>query len=185
MSRHGDAMRIGLNLLGYQLVWFAAVFGAARGRAWAGPAAALVFGAVHLLTSPRRGDDAWLALLAVVLGIALDGSLSGLGMLHYAATSPPWPPLWLLAIWAAFGLTVNHSMALAQRHLGVTAVLGAVGGPLAYRAAAHFGAVAIAEPVWQGLTALALAWGLALPLLAAAARRESRSPQAGVAGVRP
>lgn len=159
------------NLVGYQLVWFAAVLGAARGWPWLGALAALLFGSVQLHASAQRRADACLALCAIAVGFVLDGTLSLLGVAHYAATSPPWPPAWLLAIWAAFGLTLNHSFALAQRHLGASALVAAVGGPLAYLAAARLGAVVLPQPASRGLVALALAWSLALPLLAMAARR--------------
>jgi hypothetical protein len=163
-------MRNALNMVGYQLVWFAAVLGAARGWWWPGLVAALLFGSAQWWFGGRRRDDLRLAALAVVLGFALDGSLSLCGVLQYAAAPSPLPPAWLLAIWAAFGFTLNHSFALAQRHLGVTALVAAVGAPLAYVAAARLGAVAFAPPAWQGLAGLALGWSMALPLLAAAAR---------------
>lgn len=163
-------MRNARNLVGYQLVWFAAVLGAARGWAWPGVVAVLLFGSVQLLASTRRGDDARLALLAVAVGFVLDGGLSILDLARYAATSPPWPPVWLLAIWAAFGLTLNHSFALAQRHLGITMLVAAAGGPLAYAAAARLGAIAFPQPAWRSLVVLALAWGVVLPLLARVAR---------------
>lgn len=163
-------MRTGLNLVGYQLVWFAAVLGAARGRAEWGLLAGLLFIVAHLVTTALRRDDAGLAVSAVVLGFVVDGGLSWLGWVDYGAAASPWPPLWLLAIWASFGLTLNHSFALSQRHLGITAVVGAAGGPLAYLAAERLGAVQLAVPAWRGVLALALAWALVLPLLAGLAR---------------
>ncbi|GMV29740.1 MAG: hypothetical protein AMXMBFR59_18650 [Rhodanobacteraceae bacterium] len=163
-------MRTGLNLVGYQLVWFAAVLGAARGHAEWGLLAGLMFIVAHLMTSAVRRADAALAVSAVALGFVLDGCLSWLGLVEYRAATSPWPPLWLLAIWASFGLTLNHSFALSQRHLGLTAAVGAIGGPLAYLAAERLGAVQLALPAWHGVLALALAWGLVLPLLAGLAR---------------
>lgn len=177
-------MRNASNLLGYQLVWFAAVLGAARGWAWIGPVATLLFGSVHWLASTQRRADLRLALLAIAVGFALDGTLSLLDLARYAATSPPWPPLWLLAIWAAFGLTLNHSFVLAQRHLGLTALVAAIGGPLAYLAAARLGAIAFAQPAWRSLAMLALAWSMALPLLALVARRSAHT-QRRAEGIRP
>ncbi|MCQ4163505.1 DUF2878 domain-containing protein [Tahibacter harae] len=163
-------MRKVFNFLGYQLVWFAAVLGAARGWTWLGPMAVLLLGSVQLLVSTQRRADARLALLAIAAGFALDGGLSLLDLARYAAASPPWPPAWLLAIWAAFGLTLNHSFVLAQRHLGASALVAAAGGPLAYWSAAQLGAVAFPQPAWRGLAVLALAWSVALPLLASVAR---------------
>lgn len=165
-----------LNGIGYQLVWFAAVLGAARGLVAWGLAAAALFGVLHLATSARRSEDARLALLAVVLGSVLDGGLSLSGLVEYRATASPWPPAWLLAIWAAFGLTVNHSFAWSQRHLAATAAVGALGGPLAYLAAARLGAISVLTPTAYGVMALAVAWSVALPLLAAVARSRRHLP---------
>lgn len=159
------------NLIGYQLVWFAAVLGAARGTSVPGLVAALLFAAAHLVSTPRRGDDARLALAAAGLGVVVDGTLAALGWVQYGAAASAWPPVWLLAIWASFGLTLNHSFALAQRHLALSGLLAAIGGPLAYLAAGRLGAFTLVEPVWRGVAALALAWAVALPLLAALARQ--------------
>ena len=53
----------------------------------------------------------------------------------------------------------------------LAALLGAIGGPLAYLAAARLaGAVAFAAPAARGLAALALGWAVALALLAQVAR---------------
>ena len=45
-------------------------------------------------------------------GALMDGGLAASGWLVYAASAPSWPPLWILAIWAAFALTLNHSPGL-------------------------------------------------------------------------
>jgi len=176
-------MRNAFNLVGYQLVWFAAVLGAARGQPWLGPVAVVILGGLHLRTAPRRSDDVCLSVAAVALGFALDGSLSVLGLVQYSGAFSPWPPLWLLAIWAAFGLTLNHSFALSQRHLGISAAVGALGGPLAYLAAERLGAVLLPQPAWQGIAALAVAWSIALPLLAALARGQQHLVRYRISGV--
>jgi hypothetical protein len=51
---------------------------------------------------------------------------------------------------------------------------GAMGGPFAYLAAARMGAVAFAMPPWPALAMLAVAWAVAMPLLAAHAMRSAR-----------
>lgn len=172
------------NLFGYQAVWFAAVIGAGGGYWWPGVVAAALFAALHLGLYPqsakqRRAD---LKLMAVALGcgLALDGTLSLSGLARYAAGAPALPvggaPLWILSMWAAFALTLRHSMApLLQRGWAALA-LGAIGGPLAYLGAGRgWSAIVFAEPQWQPLAVLALGWGLSIPLLAWLALRWSRS----------
>jgi hypothetical protein len=54
------------------------------------------------------------------------------------------------------------------------AVLGLVGGPLAYLGGEKLGAVALVQPV-PALAALAVVWALATPLLLALALRLERA----------
>lgn len=164
-------MRFWFNLLGYQAVWFAAVLGAARGRTWPAPVAVALFALVHFSLPGRRAADARLLLCALSAGVLMDGGLAASGWLAYAAASPPWPPLWILAIWAAFALTLNHSLVYLQTHPLATALLGAIGGPLAYLGAQRLQAVVFVAPDWRAIAALSLAWALALPALTQCARR--------------
>jgi len=164
-------MRFWFNLLGYQAVWFAAVLGAARGQTWPALFAAALFALVHFSRPGRRITDARLLLCAVAAGVVIDGGLSASGWLDYAAATPPWPPLWILAIWAAFALTLDHSLAYLQTRPLVTVLLGAIGGPLAYLGAQRLGAVVFVAPDWRAITALSLAWAIALPALTLLAGR--------------
>lgn len=164
-------MRFWFNLLGYQAVWFVAVLGAARGETWPAPAAAALFALVHFSLPGRHPADARLLLCALAAGALMDGGLAASGWLVYSAAIPLWPPLWILAIWAAFALTLDHSLAYLQTHPLATVLLGAVGGPLAYLGAERLQAVAFVAPDWRAIVALSLAWALALPALTQLARR--------------
>ena len=174
-------MRFWANLFGYQLVWFAAVIGAGRGSPWPGVVAALLFVVAQGWASPRRGADARLVAVALVLAVATDGAIAHAGWLQYAAAAPAiaHAPLWIVALWAAFAMTINHSLAFLQHRPWLACLLGASGGPLAYWGAARgWQAVTFATPAWQGLAALAVAWGVAMPLLAAFALRWRKPPRA-------
>jgi hypothetical protein len=172
------------NLFGYQAVWFAAVIGAGGGHWWPGVVAAALFAAAHLGLYPQnraqRGADLRLMAVAIVCGLLLDGALALSGLARYAAGTPALPsggaPLWILSMWAAFALTLRHSMAPLLQRSWVALALGAIGGPLAYLGAGRgWSAITFAEPQWQALIVLALGWGLAIPLLAALAARWSRT----------
>lgn len=174
-------MAIWLNAIGYQLLWFCAVIGAGRGLWWPALAAAAAFIGWQLAASPQRAVDLRLIAAALVCGVLLDGGLAASGLARYAA---PWPaaelaefaPLWILAIWASFAMTLTHSLRLLQSHLGAALALGAIGGPLAYWGAARgWQALTFAAPTWAGLLYLAVAWALAMPLLAWLARRWMRA----------
>lgn len=167
------------NLIGYQLVWFCAVIGAGRGMAWPGVVAALLFALWQIGISDRRGAQMKLVGIALLCGLLIDGGLGAGGRVQYAVAWPAaWlAPAWILALWVAFALTLDRSLAFLQGRPWLAALLGATGGPLAYLGAQEgFDAVLLAPP-GAALAWLALAWGLALPLLAQLAQRWTQ-PQA-------
>ena len=158
----------------FQLVWLAAVGGAARGWWWAGPAAVAAFAAWQLPLSRWPRADGLLMLGTAALGFLIDTLWVQLELMRFT-TPLPWTelaPAWIVAMWMGFALTLNHSLAGLKRHLWLAAALGLVGGPLAYGLAeSTWSAVVLAEPAWLPLTALALAWGVVTPLLVVAARQ--------------
>jgi len=164
------------NLLGYQAVWFAAVIGAAHDASWVGVAAAALFVAAQMAASHDRRSDRRLVLCALLAGILLDGTLASFGVLQYASADALLPaPAWILAVWAAFAMTMNHSLAFLRGRTDLAIVLGAIGGPLAYLGAARgFAAVVFAAPTWRGVLLLALGWAIVLPSLALLAQRWHR-----------
>jgi len=171
-------VNVWLNAAGYQAAWIAATAGAARGWWWAGPAAALAFATWQLAASRERRADALLVCGAAAIGFAVDSAFARSELIGYAA-AVPWPglaPVWIVALWMCFALTLNHSLAYLKRHALAGAALGAVGAPLAYSAAAGLGALVLAEPE-SALAALAVVWALVVPLLARAAL--ALSPSAG------
>jgi hypothetical protein len=154
------------NLVGFQLVWASAVGGAARGWWWAGPLALLAFAAWQLAVSRTSRTDAQLLLVCAAVGIAIDTLWVQLGWMRFEA-AVPWSglaPIWIIAMWMGFALTLNHSMAALKPYPWLGAMLGAVGGPLAYWAAGTaWGAVTIADPA--AYVGLAVAWAVLTPLL--------------------
>lgn len=177
-----------VNAVAYQLVWFATVLGAGRGLWWPGPLAALAFLALHLGVFVRDGAgrrrELALAVAAVACGLVIDGVLSGSGAIVFAAAAPALPaggaPLWMLTLWAAFALTLRHSLRAVTARPLLAATLGTIGGPLAYLGAARAtDALSFAEPRGMTLVMLAAGWCLALGLLALlASRHAGASPAA-------
>jgi hypothetical protein len=163
-------MSFWLNLVGYQLVWFIAVIAAGHGRVWPGVAAATLFVVAYLSASTRRRLDVSLVTIALLSGVCIDGALALSGLLRYAADSPALPPggapLWILALWAVFALTLTRSLAWLQRARWFAMLLGAIGAPLAYLGAARgWQAVQFAAPAWRAQLLLGLGWAAAMALL--------------------
>jgi len=173
-------MSFWLSLIGYQAVWFAAVIGAGRGLAWPGVLGMLIYAAVQLAGARRLRTDLGLIAAGLVFGLLLDGTLGRSGLVRYAAgwPNPALAPAWILALWVSFALTFSQSLRYLQTRLWLAALLGLVGGPLAYLGAARgWQVVTFAEPTWRALLALALGWALATPALAWLARLGSASTQ--------
>ncbi|MEO6155774.1 MAG: DUF2878 domain-containing protein [Thermomonas sp.] len=166
-------MRFWANLFGYQLVWFAIVISASRGQPWWGIASALVFVILQFHYSTHRVADTRALIAAFICGFLLDGALAATGWLQYASPMISLPaPVWILSLWLAFAMTLNHSMAFLRGKPVMAAFLGGIGGPLAYLSAARgFDAVIFAAPAWHALTLLALGWAIALATLAVLIQR--------------
>jgi hypothetical protein len=157
-----------INVVFYQATWLAAIAGAARGWWWAGPAMFAAFAAWQLAVSRLRVADLELMLCAAVVGFFVDSFCIRGGLFVYAAPvpSPDYAPIWIVALWMSFALTLNHSLAWLKSHLPLASVLGAVGAPLAYLAAARgWHALAIAADPTLAFGALALAWAILTPTL--------------------
>lgn len=167
-------------MAGNQIVWFSAVIAAGEGSAWPGVLAAAVFVGMHLAWAPRRGDEVRLVALAVACGLVVDGVAAAQGWVTYRASMAGGAaaPAWILGLWASLAVTLNGAMRSLQARWWAGALLGGIGGPLAYLAAARgWGAAEFASPAWRGLLWLAAAWAVALPGLLAAARWQAgRSP---------
>ncbi|WP_250622955.1 DUF2878 domain-containing protein [Pinirhizobacter soli] len=169
-------MKFWASLIGYQLVWFAAVIGAGHGLARPGIVGMLLYAACQLVAARHYKADLSLMATAIVLGLVVDGGLIRSGLAIYAAPWPSamWVPAWILALWATFALTLTQSLRWLQTRLWVAAMLGAIGGPLAYLGASRgWQVVSFADPAWRGLLWLGFGWALVTPTLAWLARRWS------------
>ena len=182
-------MSFWLSLIGDQAVWFVAVIGAGHGLAWPGVLGMLVYALVQLACARNVRVDLALLAAGLVMGFLLDGALSRSGLVDYAAgwPNPALAPGWILALWVSFALTFSQSLRYLQTRLWLAALLGLVGGPLAYLGAARgWQVVTFAEPTWRALLTLALGWALATPALAWLARlgRASTQPRPATRGAR-
>jgi hypothetical protein len=164
-----------LNFIGYQLVWFALVAGAARGRIVWPLVAALGFIGWQLAVSTRRALDWRLMGAAFGAGVIIDGGLALSGWVRYASAAPALPPggapIWILALWISFALTLTRSLGWLMRRPPAAIALGAIGAPLAYLGAARGWQAADLAPLERSLPGLALGWGAAMALFSYIARR--------------
>jgi len=111
----------------------------------------------------------------IAIGFLCDSVFAATGLVRYASPGP-WPqlaPMWIVALWAGLGLTLQHSLAFLQSRLWLAALLGAVAAPMSYYAAARaWQAIDLAQPLAMTLSILAITWALVLPLVVLIARRQ-------------
>lgn len=157
------------NFAGFQAVWWALVLGAASGHWPAALGALLVWVLLHVMLN--RGSaavDLRLAGAAMVMGLAGDTTLLHLGLIDFpaqAATGAVSPP-WMIGLWAAFALTIGHSLGwLSGRYLAAV-LLGAVGGAAAYAGGNALGALQTTSGA-VSLASVAFMYAVATPVLVA------------------
>jgi hypothetical protein len=158
--------RVLVNVAIYQAGWFACVLSAARDRSGLGVALALLIVCGWLLAAARPSALVQLIVLTGVVGYSWDSWLSVLGLIRYGSgpLALPLAPLWILALWLLFSTTLHVSLRWLQSKLLLAALLGALAAPLAYYAAARFGALTLPRML-PALGAQAAGWALLLPLL--------------------
>ena len=174
-GRTGAPLKGGLaSLVAYQVGWCACVLGAADGNPGLGPLVALGLIAWHLARRSRAaGRESALLASALALGLAVDAGLRAAGAIDFPGDpgGGPLPPAWMAALWPLFAMLLDHALVWMRGRRLLAVAFGAAGGPLAYWGGARIGALALGAPTGVALSAVALAWGLALPLLLSVAER--------------
>ena len=162
-----------LNVLLYEVGWFACVLGAAYGRPWLGISIALLLVGVHLLLTTDRPNQVRLLLVALCVGIVVDSSLLALGVYRFPSGSiVDWlPPVWMSVLWLQFATTFRYCLKWLSGRYVLSAWLAFLGAPLAFLGGERLGAISFAEPRIQNLLILAIFWGVAMPLLIYASDR--------------
>lgn len=169
------------NLVMFQLGWFFCAYGAAHDMPWL---AFLVLPPIviwHLSHARQQRQEARLMLAMMLMGLVLDQSLLSMGMLSFPDSGLPrgWLPPWMLMLWLLFATTLNVSLRWTRASLGLRVLLGAVGGPMAYLAGEHLGAIRL--PHEASVVAIAFAWAVAFPLSILLASRYDGMAEAGQA----
>src|SRR5688572_11536220 len=124
-------MTIALNVVAFQVGWFACVLGAAYGWPWAGVAAAAAAVAWHTWRAARPAQELKLVAVAVLVGALWDSTLVAAGWISFApdAFAENLAPYWILAMWALFSTTLNISLGCLPGRVAAAALLCLLAGP--------------------------------------------------------
>ena len=166
-----------INHLFFQLAWPACVVGAAYGLVWPALIWVGLFGVWQLHPKRAHPNDWLLVGLFVLTGLVLDLVWIHTGLLTY---SMAWPwsgitPVWLLMLWVALALSVNHSLVLFRKRWLLWSMILSVASPFSYWFAAQLGAVEWLAQAWIVVFALGPVWGFIVGLLFYLAHRMDAS----------
>lgn len=157
-----------LNFVLFQASWFAAILGGAAGWAVTGSLPGVITAAVHLgFFTGARLREAGLILAVTLLGLVIETAFMAGGVIAYTGTVPGQilPPVWIIAMWLAFGTLPNGSLKWLSGRWKLQVLLGAVFGPLSYLGGAKLGAATLPDPSFSALVAIGIGWGLAMPVI--------------------
>ena len=166
-----------INFVLFQISWFACVLGAAAGSLLPGLLAVMAL-VLYQASRPKFIQrDLPLILVALGIGLFLDSLWIWTGIMRFSLPGPVTglAPVWILLLWVAFPLTINHSMAWLRSNLPLAALFGAVGSPLSYLAGMRLGALSTPEGIWVMVIAAGISWALVIPLLCYLAGRLAES----------
>jgi hypothetical protein len=154
-----------INIVLFQIGWFACVAGGARGAGWVGSALTLLIVAWHLACAQRPALELRTVAGVTLLGGVWDSVLAAHGGFNYASGmfSAFAAPHWIFALWALFATTLNVSLRWLRGRYIVSALLGAVSGPFVFWAGQQLHAVQFASPA-PALALQAAGWAVLLPL---------------------
>ncbi|MEM1436924.1 MAG: DUF2878 domain-containing protein [Pseudomonadota bacterium] len=167
------------NAVAFKAVWVSAIVGGANLNPWLGVWAGAAALALHLWQAPAKGSALRLVLLAALIGFSSDSLFAATGLLQYSSGQPvAWlGPVWILALWVAFGTTLNVAFRWLQGRWALAVLLGAICGPLSYLTGSQMGAVSFANQT-LALACVSAAWAALLPALLVLAARFSTVPVA-------
>ncbi len=156
-----------VNAVLFQLLWFAAVIGSAKGFVWPYLLFSTLLIVWQLHPSHRHPSDLKVVAVAVVLGLIIDTLFLQFNVFKFADSFPVEgiSPLWIILLWVGFALTVNHSMQWLNKHPLLPALAGAIFAPLSYLAGLRLGAVEYHIDPLLVSAFISVPWALALTIL--------------------
>lgn len=156
-----------INVVSFQIGWFASVLGAGSGIPWLGPLIVPVLLVVHLSIAPDRRAVLRTVLLVALIGCFVDSTLGYAGLLQFhdgifhAWICPPW----LVGLWCIFATTLQYSLGWLVGRWRLAGLLGGIVGPVSYLAGQQLGALRLGEPILVTVAVIAIIWVAMLPFI--------------------
>ena len=164
-----------INIILFQIGWFACVLTAASSQPIFGAIISFVIIVSHILMSKQYKQELRIIIIAMMIGLFWDSLIVSAGWLTYQSGMVVdfMAPYWIVLMWALFATTINSSLSWMKEKLILSSVFGAIAGPLAYYAGVKLGAVEFLNEI-NALIALSIGWALFTPLLLKLSTKKSQ-----------
>ena len=154
------------NFVVFQAAWFAAVLGAAHHVPLWGATCVIAAIAWHLGISARPRQEAILVALACAIGFVVESAVAMQGHVAYPSGQPVdgLAPYWMVALWGELAIALNVTMRWLKGRWWLAALLGAVGGPMAFSGGVALGGAVFIDKT-AALVTLTGVYTVLMPLL--------------------
>ena len=161
-----------VNAVLFQIGWWTVVLTSPLAN-WLPLFITLIILLIHFkFVSSEPWVDLKLAILTAILGFLVDSL-----MLRFEVYKLPnnalYAPIWLVCLWALFSMSLRLSMRWLWSRLWLSALLGAIFGPISYAAGSKLGILDFGSPKLVCLALSSLSWMIAMPVLVVCARPKS------------
>mgnify|MGYP001033770395 FL=1 len=150
-----------LNFVMFELGWLACIL---LPQAWALAVVGLFLLLHFVLVSQHKLEELQFIVIGTLAGSVLDGLWLRTGILADTSGAAVVTPPWLIALWAIFMTSLNHSLKWLGRNRLVMFLIVPIAGPFAYWSASALGAVTLPS-LLPSLLALAVGWLVLFPAL--------------------
>lgn len=156
-----------LIILGFQIVWFACAFGAAKEILYLPIIVGFVFIASIVLSTRQKKSLVYFILWSMLLGFLVDSVLLQHQLVQFKSLNPDpfnlYQPWWMTILWASFASSFSASFKWLESKYFLAAFLGGIFGPIAYYSGSQLGAIESISQ--QGLLFVGLFWLITMPLM--------------------
>jgi len=151
------------NIFGFQLCWWACVLGVKYENPYIGPALMSIFIFIHFRYCVIEKKEYSFIIVSTLLGTLVDSIFLNTTLIEYNGLTFNFiAPFWIIAMWAGFSATVNHSLDWLKNNYLFCFLLGAISGPLSYVAGLKFNAISFDLSITV-VSILAISWGIIVP----------------------
>ena len=164
------------NLVLFKVVWALSLYGVISNWPSLGPLALIAFVLCHAWLAPTVKADFMVAMIAMAVGLLLDTLYLRVGLIAYNGNEF-WSgaaPLWIIALWANFALTMNGCLAWLQDRRWLASFLAFISGPLSYVGGIALGVATVTGDAWLLYATIGIAWAITVPVLLSTATQFSR-----------